>query len=199
LAKEHSRGKRDKIPNKSLDKKTELGENLFFLTDTLLSPSQTRSFKSLRKLLIAFRSAAQSGTDVELEGDRERYEIQSPAGKQFDRSRGISFLFIRLTKPRAAICSVYSFQQAHRHDSQIHSYGLFGSNPLQRSFRQIVCSLLYVLCIGSRGMTDHVDFNLNQQTRLKLESLRNRSTINQVLFRFVTISPRYYEFRFWNP
>lgn len=40
---------------------------------------ETRSFKSLRRLLIAFRSAAQSGSEVEFVGDRERYEIQSPA------------------------------------------------------------------------------------------------------------------------
>ncbi|GAA5993983.1 hypothetical protein JCM5350_008014 [Sporobolomyces pararoseus] len=40
---------------------------------------ETRSFKSLRRLLIAFRSAAQSGTEAEHDGDKERYEIQSPA------------------------------------------------------------------------------------------------------------------------
>ncbi|GAA5879968.1 hypothetical protein JCM16303_004418 [Sporobolomyces ruberrimus] len=40
---------------------------------------ETRSFKSLRRLLIAFRSAAQSGSETEMAGDRERYEIQSPA------------------------------------------------------------------------------------------------------------------------
>ncbi|GAA5877884.1 hypothetical protein JCM1840_002936 [Sporobolomyces johnsonii] len=38
---------------------------------------ETRSFKALRKLLLAFRSAAQSGLDEVTEG--ERYEIQSPA------------------------------------------------------------------------------------------------------------------------
>ena len=50
------------------------------LTFSAIHLSQTRSFKSLRKLLIAFRSAAQHGSEVEMEGDRERYEIQSPAG-----------------------------------------------------------------------------------------------------------------------
>ncbi|GAA5942934.1 mRNA-binding ribosome synthesis protein NOC2 [Sporobolomyces koalae] len=43
---------------------------------------ETRSFKSLRKLLIAFRSAAKSGLDQELADQAyqgERYEIQSPA------------------------------------------------------------------------------------------------------------------------
>ncbi|GAA5966728.1 hypothetical protein JCM21900_004773 [Sporobolomyces salmonicolor] len=38
---------------------------------------ETRSFKALRKLLLAFRSAAQSGLDEVTDG--ERYEIQSPA------------------------------------------------------------------------------------------------------------------------
>ncbi|GAA6060325.1 hypothetical protein JCM10212_000422 [Sporobolomyces blumeae] len=41
---------------------------------------ETRSFRSLRKLLIAFRSAAQSGLEPDMNNvDRERYEIQSPA------------------------------------------------------------------------------------------------------------------------
>lgn len=68
--------KRDK--QKAAKKKNQI------LTKELLKTWQknileTRSFKSLRRLLIAFRSAAQSGTEAEHDGDKERYEIQSPA------------------------------------------------------------------------------------------------------------------------
>ncbi|GAA6019693.1 hypothetical protein JCM11491_004887 [Sporobolomyces phaffii] len=75
-AKETKQDKRRK--EKAVKKKDQV------LTKELLKTWQkhileTRSFKSLRRLLIAFRSAAQSGTEAELDVDRERYEIQSPA------------------------------------------------------------------------------------------------------------------------
>ncbi|GAA5948237.1 hypothetical protein JCM3765_001330 [Sporobolomyces pararoseus] len=73
------KGKESKKDKQKVNKKKDQ-----VLTKELLKTWQknileTRSFKSLRRLLIAFRSAAQSGTEAELVGDKERYEIQSPA------------------------------------------------------------------------------------------------------------------------
>ena len=75
-----------------------------FTTDSLF---QTRSIRALRKLLLAFGSAASSGTKEE--GDR--WEIQSPAGQLSHR---------RISRTLAD-SPLRSLQQAHRHLAQVHS------------------------------------------------------------------------------
>ncbi|GAA5900855.1 mRNA-binding ribosome synthesis protein NOC2 [Sporobolomyces salmoneus] len=73
------KGKEGKKEKKKAQKKKEQVLTKELLKSWQKNILETRSFKSLRRLLIAFRSAAQSGTEAELDPDRERYEIQSPA------------------------------------------------------------------------------------------------------------------------
>ncbi|CEQ39412.1 SPOSA6832_00934 [Sporobolomyces salmonicolor] len=77
---EGAKKKSKKAKGKEKERENKTKKNI--LTKELLKTWQattleTRSFKALRKLLLAFRSAAQSGLDEVTEG--ERYEIQSPA------------------------------------------------------------------------------------------------------------------------